>query len=93
MIKKYIVKSCCGKQSYIFQTEKSLKKSHLIIFERAGYTAPDNFKNHGVFYVRGKGITASCSFGTKKVTVRCSGSDCPEKMEEFGKLLDKAVSG
>jgi len=92
MIKKYIVKACCGKQSYIFQTDKSIKKCHLVFFENKGYVAPDNFKNHGLFYVRGNGISASCSFGTNRITVRCSGSDCPQKMEEFGKLLEKAVS-
>jgi hypothetical protein len=92
MAKRYVVKSCCGKQSYIFQIDKPIKKNHLPTFEGAGYTAPLNFKNHGIFYIRGFGIIATCSFGTNRVNVRCSGADCPSKLDEFEKLLHKAVT-
>jgi len=92
MIKKYMVKSCCGKSAYVFQTDLPVKKSHLSVFTGAGYTAPESYSQHGLFYIRGKGLTASTSFGTTRVSVRCGGADCAKIMDEFAELLEKAIS-
>jgi hypothetical protein len=92
MIKRYMVKSCCGKSSYVFQTDSPVKKSHLAVFTGAGYTAPESYSQHGLFYIRGKGLTASASFGTNRISVRCGGADCGKKLDEFTALLEQALS-
>lgn len=92
MIKRYVVKSCCGKSNYIFQIDSPIKKSHLKVFEGAGYTAPASYSKHGLFYVRGRGLTASASFGTNRISVRCGGADCAQKMDEFAELLEQAIN-
>jgi hypothetical protein len=93
MIKRYAVKSCCGKSNYIFQTDLPVKKKHLVVFTGAGYTAPESYSQHGLFYIRGKGLTASASFGTTRISVRCGGADCAQKMDEFAELLEQALNG
>ena len=92
MIKRRAIQSCCGKSSYLFQSENPIQKAHVVIFEGAGYSAPPNFKDHGVFYVRGPSIIATSPFGTNRISVRCWGNDCDQILDEFGVLLEKAVN-
>lgn len=91
-MKRRAIQSCCGKSSYLFQPDKPIQKAHVDIFEGAGYSAPSNFKNHGVFYVRGHNIIATSPFGTNRISVRCWGDDCERILDEFSILLEKAVN-
>lgn len=91
MIKRYQVKSCCGKSNLIFQLDKAINKGHLKHFIDAGYQAPEMFAKHGVFHVRGHGIFAQASFGTTRVNVKCSGDDCSNQLNEFEKLLENIL--
>jgi hypothetical protein len=92
MIKRHVTRSCCRTKSYIFETSKPVRKSQIDIFKKAGYIAPPSFITAGVFYVRGNGITAQTSFGSKKINVKCSGHNCKASLDKFEKTLEKAVN-
>jgi len=91
-IVRHPVKSCCRSKSFIFETSRPILKPQLRIFTDAGYVAPPSFSNAGVFYVRGKGLVATSSFGATRINVRCSGNNCSHQLDEFQKVLEKAIS-
>ena len=91
-IKRLSVKSCCGRQNFFFQTEKPIRIFQLPVLEKAGYVAPKNFQVAGIFYVRGNDIIATSSFGTTRINVYCTGDDCENKLNQFEKILEKAVN-
>ena len=86
-VSKHSVKSCCRSKSYIFEIDKAINKSHLDLFKAAGYVAPPNFAAAGVFYVRGHGLVATTSFGSRKINVKCSGNECPQVLSSFEQIL------
>jgi hypothetical protein len=87
-----VVKSCCNSVSYLFETEKPIRKSQLRFFLQAGYLIPDHYSNSGIFYAQKNRLIATASFGVTKISVKCSGPDCLQKLDEFEKLLDTAVN-
>lgn len=91
-VKRHIVKSCCGRKTFIFETDKPIRKFQIPLFKDSGFEAPVNFLKIGVFYIRGNNIIATSSYGTRKISVHCYGDDCEEKLKDFEKLLDSAVN-
>jgi hypothetical protein len=91
-VKRHKVKSCCGSSTYIFEIDKPIKKYQLQVFKDAGCSSPKNFVSVGVFYVRFGGLIATTSFGSKRVSIRCTGNDCDQLMNRFEKILDEAVN-
>lgn len=92
MITRHIVKSCCGSRSFIFETDKPIRKSQMDVFRNAGYSIPDNFYNAGLFYVQNGNFVASSSFGATKISIRCSGDNCSQLIDNFSLLLEQAVN-
>jgi hypothetical protein len=91
-IKRRVVKSCCGRKNFFFETEKPIRKFQLPILERAGYISPKNFYIAGIFYIRGHDIVATSSYGTCRISVHCYGKNCEDKLNEFEKILEEAVN-
>ncbi|HDY68555.1 hypothetical protein LCGC14_0880690 [marine sediment metagenome] len=91
-INRRLVRSCCGRKNFFFETEKPIRKFQLPILERAGYTAPKNFYVAGIFYVRGHDVIATSSYGTTRISVHCHGADCENKLNEFEKVLEEAIN-
>lgn len=89
IVKKHKVKSCCGHITFVFETDKPIKKPHLKTFREKGYIAPENFSNSGVFYVSSGGLVATTSFGATKINVKCHGAHCTQKLNEFEDILTK----
>lgn len=92
MIKVKAIKSCCRSKNYILEVDKPVQKSFLQVFTKQGYIAPVNFVKSGIFYIRGNGITATCSFGSKKINVTCSGSNCTSILDSFKNILESALA-
>ena len=92
MITRHVVKTCCGNKSFIFETQKPLKRTHLEEFQKAGYLAPQQFVKVGLFYVQKNGLIATSSFGTTKLQVRCNSKNCDELLNSFEKLLDSVTN-
>ena len=90
MIKRHNVKSCCGRSNIIIEIPIAIRQHHAGMFEAAGYTAPQSHKDIGVFYIRGNGIIATAIYGSRKITIYCSGSDCDDKITSFEKILELA---
>lgn len=91
-VKRHIIKSCCGRINFYFETEKPIRKFQLPVLERAGYKSPKNFAVAGIFYVKGNNVIATSTFGTTRISVNCYGRDCEEKLAEFEKVLEQAVN-
>ena len=87
-----ITKSCCNSVQYLYETNKPITKAHVSSFIAAGFLAPSHYLESGIFYVQKGKLIATSSFGVTKITVRCSGQDCSERLDEFEKLLDTAVN-
>ena len=86
------VKSCCGSTTFIFEADKPIKKSHLPIFENAGYSCPRNFQLTGVFYVALGSFIATTSYGSTRVNCRCYGASCQKLLDDFAIILENAIS-
>ncbi len=87
-----ITKSCCPSAQYLFETNKPITKAHVSFFIGAGFLMPSHYLESGIFYAQKSKLIATSSFGVTKITVRCSGQDCTERLDEFEKLLDIAVN-
>lgn len=81
-------KSCCSSKSLIAEIEKGIRKSSINAFKEAGYFAPDNFLNAGIFYVHKGSMTVTASFGATKLSIRCAGASCDEQVAEFIFILN-----
>lgn len=92
MAKRFTVKSCCGNKNLIIEVEKPIRKNQINIFKDSGYFVPDNFYNAGIFYVKFENLTATTSFGTTRVNVKCSGKNCEKNITAFESLLEQAVN-
>jgi hypothetical protein len=92
MIKRRVVKSCCGHRSLIFEAEKPIRNFQLFVLEGAGYSVPANFKKAGIFYVSKGRLIATSSFGTNLIRVKCGGDNCDQELDEFEKILEQAVN-
>lgn len=95
MIKRHRVKSCCGKSNIIIEIPVAIRKNHTVVFEGAGYMAPQSHKDIGVFYIRGNGIVATAVYGARKITIYCNGrgvGDCERKIASFEKVLESAIA-
>lgn len=79
--------SCCGASSFIFNVSTPIKRSHLHFFIDEGYTAPKNFSEAGIFYITNGSITATSSFGSTKINVRCNGEECQDLVNKFEQIL------
>jgi len=91
VIKKQVLKVCCGGKSVIFHTQTAVKKPHIQAFEKAGYATLPHFYKAGLFYVQKGGLNATSSFGSTKVQVRCS-DKYNQALDDFEQLLDKLTS-
>lgn len=92
MITRHILKSCCGGKSYILQTEKPVKKSHISTFEKSGYLVPSHYNKAGLFFVQKNGLIATAPFGSTKIQIRASGRIGVNLITEFETLLDELTS-
>jgi len=86
------IKSCCGSTTFIYEMDKPIKKSHLSIFEAAGYTAPKNFQLTGVFYVCLGSLICTTSFGSTRINARCYGASCQKMLDDFAIILESAIN-
>ena len=88
VIRRHVVKTCCGQKQYIFECETAIRKTHLPAFKQAGYAFPPRLLKSGLFYVLKPNFVASAHFGSTKIQVRASGPKAVQLMNEFEKLLD-----
>ena len=84
--------SCCNSVSHLFETNKPILKKQLSFFRDAGYLLPHHFTTSGIFYVQKKALIATGSFKTTRISVRCSGLTCADKLDDFEATLDNAVN-
>lgn len=66
-------------------------KSSLPLFKQAGYLAPEHYANSGIFYVQKDRLIATASFGVTKISVRCSGKNCAQLLDDFEKSLEQIL--
>ena len=90
MITKHTVRSCCGKLSYIFQTQKPVTKGHIADFEQAGFVAPPHYQKAGLFFVQKKGFVATAAYGSTKIQVTVS-NNSKVFLTEFETVLNRLI--
>lgn len=88
MIVRHVTKSCCGSKTFIFETEQPVNKAHLDYFNERGFVTPHFYTKANVFYVQTDGLIATCSFGTRKVHVRCNSKKADQLLATFEAMLD-----
>ena len=91
LIKKHKIKSCCGSEASIFETERPIRKYQVDIFRTSGFNVPPNFLKHGIFYVTNGKLVATGPYGSNRINVKCSGNECGKLLFEFENLLKKAI--
>ena len=87
MIKKIKLKTSCNSKALILESNIIVKKNYLEVFLSKGFTSPGSYVNSGLFYVQQGNFVATCSFGTNRINIRCSGNDCEEKIQNFENIL------
>jgi hypothetical protein len=70
MIKKSIIKNCCGSSSYLLELDIPLTKSLHDYCLTNGYQPSPMYDKVGVFFVNKNQLTASGSFGGKKLQAK-----------------------
>ncbi len=91
-VRRHMIKSCCGRKNFYFETDKPIRKFQLPILEAEGYMSPKNFVVAGIFYVRGNDIVATAAYGTTRISVHCHGRNCEQRLDAFERILEKAVN-
>lgn len=92
MIKRSMVKSCCGKVQYVFDLPHPINRSHVEEFRKNGYKSPPHFETAGVLYLQAPCITATGSFGTKKVQVSIGCANSNSILNSFSTLLERVIT-
>ena len=92
MIRRQIVKACCGKKAVIIHFDSAFNKGHLDIFSKYGFTSPQQYTKAGVLYLRKDTMTVTGTFGSKHVNIRCGGQNCPKYIDDFEKLAEKVLA-
>ena len=92
MIKRHAIKSCCGRKTFIFETDKPMRKAQLQVFLDKGYSAPDSYRQMGIFYVTKDKLIATGPYGSNRISIYCHGDGCESKLNSFETLLDQAVN-
>ena len=92
MVTRKVIKACCGRQTFVFQLDKPIRKFQINVLEGLGYQAPQNFKDTGIFYVRKGQLIATASYGTRMIKVRCHGGNCPDQINEFETSIEQAIN-
>ena len=91
-VRRHKVKSCCGREAHIFESERPIRKFQIDVFRKAGFNVPPNYYQHGFFYVTNGKLIAQASFGSNKINVKCYGNDCGKRLYEFEQLLIEATN-
>lgn len=86
-ISKREIKSCCGKKQLIWKLSTALKKEHLDILQKAGFSFTRTYLDAGMMYVEDKGLIANGIFGLTELRIKCKTSHC----EESAKLLERTI--
>lgn len=92
MIKRRVVQACCGRKSFIFELDKPIKKFQTFVLKEAGFLIPAHYYQAGVFYAQKGPLVSTGSFGTRILKVRCTGSGCPARLDEFEQVIQKAIN-
>lgn len=83
---KQQVKSCCGKTAFVYTLDRGILPAEAAQFTSKGFLVPERYSKNGFFYCRKGILLASCSFGVKKMSVKCSSSTSSE-MVDFDSVL------
>ena len=94
-IKRTVSQGCCGNNSatIYFYLDKTITSKVVPFFEAANYIVPSHYTSSGIFYVRSpEGLVASGSYGTTKLTIKCSSHERDRKLDDFQKILEQALN-
>lgn len=86
-INKREIKSCCGKKQLIWKLTVPLKKEHLEILQKAGFSFVRTYLDAGMLYVETKNLIAVGVFGLNELTIKCKNAKCDESAE----LLERTI--
>lgn len=83
-MQRTLVKSCCGGSGYVLVLDRPVSKVNLKTFTDSGYATRDTYTKANVFWVSRQGLTASGSYGSTKLQVRCGGTaNCNSLIDHF----------
>jgi Ni,Fe-hydrogenase I small subunit len=82
-IKKFEVKSCCGKSSTLLKTDKPVSKDFLQKLISLGYTPSEMFLKSGILYVDSDELTLTGSIGSNNLQAKCKKENCNEILSRF----------
>lgn len=83
MVKRNLVRSCCGSKGYILELDAPITKQTLTAFKEAGYKTAEHYTRVGVFYAHKDGITANGPFGGMRIHVRCGSANCSKLLDSL----------
>ena len=61
--------------------------SDISLFTTSGYFIHNKYATSGLFYAKKDGLIATSTFGSTKLSIRCSGSNCTQTIIDFETLL------
>lgn len=86
------IPTCCGNSALIIHFDFAFKKDYLDEFSARGYINPSLYTRAGLLYLRKGTMTATCAFGSKKITIKCGGRNCPQQIDEFEKMAEQVLA-
>ena len=88
-MKKFTIKSCCGKSDIVIETNFPITKNIVDLFEREQFIASTNFIKNGIFKVESDGVIATCPLNSNKIQLKCKNNKCQEDIIKFENILLK----
>jgi len=90
-IEKFDIKSCCGKKSIIFKTDRPLTKNHIDFLVQKGFKETSHFTKAGILYVDNSDFILNGPLGSNRLTVKCrrNEAECNQKINDLEGLLQQ----
>jgi hypothetical protein len=89
LISRYTIQSCCGGQSLIFKTNRSISKLDIASLVALGFVEATNFTKAGIMYLTNETLIVSGPIGSDRLQVKCKFGDCTTKVNDFEVLLQQ----
>jgi hypothetical protein len=89
-IERFNTKLCCGGTGLSLKLSVLLHKDFIPLLIMGNFSAPPAFTKAGIFYLESRDLTATGSFGSNILQIRCKNNEnCQQSIDAFEGILAK----
>jgi hypothetical protein len=87
LVSRFSINACCGTKSLVFKTSRPIAKTDIDGLVPLGFTEAPNFTKAGILYLDNQWLIITGPIGADRLTVKCKGKDCDQKVNDLEELL------